>query len=145
MATIASYSLAAYTAISLWHPLDHSLAVCKGCLLCAGSVEETNDSSQNVLYVSGNDNQTVVENEPAMAMLGREISEATSEINAGREESMVLESVQEATVIEAQQESYQEESQTGSSQPSENVVPKTIPPSESNLVTGIVNVYKISQ
>jgi len=72
-------------------------------------------------------------------MLGREISEGVSEINTGREESMVLESVHEATVIEAQQESFQEESQAGSSQPSENVLPKPIPPTGrgiNNLVTG---------
>ena len=74
-------------------------------------------------------------------MWGRTLSEATSELNGGGGESMVLESVQEDTVIEVQQESAQEESSTGSSQPSENVLPRTTPPTGSdvsNLVTGIM-------
>jgi len=80
--------------------------------------------------------------EPAVAMLGRELSEATSELNLGRGESMVLESKQEVTVMEAQQELVCEESHDGSSKPSENVLPRTIAPAgsnASNIVTGNVN------
>ena len=79
--------------------------------------------------------QVSEENYHGIAVLGNDTAEAVS----ATVEDMVLDNDgEELTVAEPQQESpFQQETQPGSSKPSENVLPRHVPPSGVAIVAGM--------